>query len=201
MFKTQTFKDFISKYTSYKKVNVSNNSNNQINNDMNYINEINNLKYQLNEEKKKNDKLYNENTNLKNIITKLNNEINRLKQYEHKNKLLQEEINKQNIEIQKYKSDNNKNFDEGITSVKPGEKIISINFVSMGSQDIGHYSLICKNTELFVRLEERLYDDFPQFKNYETYFEKNTKRIKRFKTLDENEIKNKDVITIFTVDI
>ena len=83
---------------------------------MNYINEINNLKYQLNEEKKKNEKLYNENTNLKNIITNLNNEINKLKQYKHKNKLLQEEINKQNIEIQKYKSDNNTDFDEGISS-------------------------------------------------------------------------------------
>ena len=159
------------------------------------------MKQQLNEEKKKNEILSNENKKLKSIITNLNNEINKLKQYEQKNRLLQEEINKKNIEIQKYKSDNNKDFDEGITSVKPGEKIISINFVSMGNQDIGHYSLVCKNTELFVRLEERLYDDFPQFKNYETYFEKNTKRIKRFKTLDENQIKNKDVITIFTVDI
>ena len=168
---------------------------------MNYLSEINNLKQQLNEEKKKNEILSNENKKLKSIITNLNDEINKLKQYEQKNRLLQEEINKKNIEIQKYKSDNNKDFDEGITSVKPGEKIISINFVSMGNQDIGHYSLVCKNTELFVRLEERLYDDFPQFKNYETYFEKNTKRIKRFKTLDENQIKNKDVITIFTVDI
>ena len=168
---------------------------------MNYLSEINNLKQQLNEEKKKNEILSNENKKLKSIITNLNDEINKLKQYEQKNRLLQEEINKKNIEIQKYKSYNNKDFDEGITSVKPGEKIISINFVSMGNQDIGHYSLVCKNTELFVRLEERLYDDFPQFKNYETYFEKNTKRIKRFKTLDENEIKNKDVISLFTVDI
>ena len=168
---------------------------------MNYLSQINNLKQQLNEEKKKNEILSNENKKLKSIITNLNDEINKLKQYEQKNRLLQEEINKKNIEIQKYKSDNNKDFDEGITSVKPGEKIISINFVSMGNQDIGHYSLVCKNTELFVRLEERLYDDFPQFKNYETYFEKNTKRIKRFKTLDENEIKNKDVINVFTVDI
>ena len=71
----------------------------------------------------------------------------------------------------------------------------------MGNQYIGNYALICKNTDLFVRLEERLYNDFPDFKNYETYFEKNTKRIKRFKTLDENEIKNKDVINVFTVDI
>ena len=71
----------------------------------------------------------------------------------------------------------------------------------MGIQEINNCSLVCKNTDLFVRLEERLYNDFPQFKNYETYFEKNTKIIKRFKTLDENEIKNKDVISLFTVDI
>ena len=159
------------------------------------------MKQQLNDEKKKNEILSNENKNLKSEITNLNNEINELKQYKQKNRLLQEEINKKNFEIQKYKSDNNKDFDEGITSIRPGEKIISINFVSMGNQYIGNYALICKNTDLFVRLEERLYNDFPDFKNYETYFENKTKRIKRFKTLDENEIKNKDVISLFTVDI
>ena len=74
---------------------------------------------------------------------------------------------------------------------------MSINFVSMGNQDIGHYSLVCKNTDLFVRIEERLYEDFPDFKEYETYFEVRTKRIKRFKTLDENKIKNGDVINVF----
>ena len=71
----------------------------------------------------------------------------------------------------------------------------------MGNQDIGHYPVVCKNTDLFVRLEEKLYNEYPQFKNYETYFEVKTKRIKRFKTLDENKIKNKDVINVFTLDI
>ena len=82
----------------------------------------------------------------------------------------------------------------------PGEKIIYINFVSMGNQDIGHYSLVCKNVDLFVRLEERLYEDFTQFKEYETYFEVKTKRIKRFKTLKENNIKTNDVINVFIID-
>ncbi len=67
----------------------------------------------------------------------------------------------------------------------------------MGNQDIVHYSLVCKNTDLFVKLEERLYNEFPQFKNFETYFEVRTRRIKRFKTLDENKIKNKDLINVF----
>ena len=70
----------------------------------------------------------------------------------------------------------------------------------MGSNDINNYNQICKNTELFVRVEERLYKDFPQFKNYETYFEVNGKRIKRFKTLNENKIKKNDVICIFTIE-
>ena len=81
--------------------------------------------------------------------------------------------------------------------VAPGEKILAVNFVSMGVNDIGHYNLICKNTDLFVRVEERLYKDFPQFKDYETFFSINNKRIKRFKTLEDNKIKSNDVINIF----
>ena len=78
---------------------------------------------------------------------------------------------------------------------------MAVNFVSMGHNDIGHYNLMCKNFDLFVRLEERLYEDFPQFKEYETYFEVNGKRIKRFKTLEQNNIKTNDIINIFTIDI
>ena len=70
----------------------------------------------------------------------------------------------------------------------------------MGVNDIGYYNLVCKNTDLFVRLEERLYEDYPQFKEYETYFEIKTRRIKRFKTLQENNIKTKDVINVFIID-
>ena len=77
---------------------------------------------------------------------------------------------------------------------------MALNFVSMGNQDIGHYNLVCKNVDLFIRLEERLYEDFPQFKEYETYFEVNGKRIKRFKTIEQNNIKTNDVINIFTID-
>ena len=111
-------------------------------------------------------------------------------------KSLEKDLNQKNIEIDKYKSRTNENKNI-ITSIKPGEKIMGVNFVSMGTNDIGHYNLVFKNTELFVRLEERLYEDFPQFKDYETIFEVNTRRIKRFKTLDENNIKSNDIINIF----
>ena len=173
-------------------INSQNNFQSQI---INYQNQIKELKRELNNEKNKNTILKNENATLQNKINNLYNENASLKD---KIKLLENFLASKNIEQQKLLSDtilNNK-----ITSIKPGEEIISVNFVSMGNNDIGHYSLICKNTDLFVRLEERLYEDFPEFKNYETYFEVNTKRIKRFKTIDENKIKSKDIINVFRVE-
>ena len=50
--------------------------------------------------------------------------------------------------------------------------------------------MACKTSDLFVRLEERLYQDFPKFRNVETFFMVNANRILRFKTLAENGIKN-----------
>ncbi len=154
----------------------------------------------MEEEKRKNKILFDENNNLKNINKKLNEEITSLKQYKEQIKLLKYQINKKNIEIQNYQLNNNYKDDIGITSIKPGEVVLAISFVSMGNQDIGHYAVVCKNTDLFVRLEEKLYNEYPQFKNYETYFEVKTKRIKRFKTLDENKIKNGDIINVFIVE-
>ena len=84
--------------------------------------------------------------------------------------------------------------------LKPGEKIMSINFVSAGIQDIANYSITCKNTDIFVRLEEKLNNDFPQLKEHETYFESQGRRLKRFKTLEENNINSNDVINIFFMD-
>ena len=172
------------------------------NNNLFYENQINTLQMQLNQEKIKNQQLINENTNLKNTINNLNLQILNMKKNEEKIKILENEIIKKNKEIENYKSNintfnNNNNLGFSITSIKPGEKIMTVNFVTMGIQDIGHYSLACKNTDLFVRLEERLYQDYPQFKNYETYFEVKTKRIRRFKTLEENKIDNNDIINIF----
>ena len=173
-------------------INSQNNFQSQI---IIYQNQIKELKRELNNEKNKNTILKNENATLQNKINILFNENKTLKD---KIKLLENFLASKNIGQQKLLSDtilNNK-----ITSIKPGEEIISVNFVSMGNNDIGHYSLICKNTDLFVRLEERLYEDFPEFKNYETYFEVNTRRIKRFKTIEENNIKNNDIINVFRIE-
>ena len=64
-----------------------------------------------------------------------------------------------------------------------------------------HYSIIGKNTDKFVRLEEKIYEDYPEYKDEETYFMKNGEKIKRFKSLDENNIKNNDILMLYTIDI
>ena len=158
--------------------------------------EIKDLKRQLKEEKDKNLKLINENNILKNTIDNLNKELEQIKGIKQS---LENDLAQKDIEIQKLRSQKSNDYFD-ISSLKSNDKIIGVNFVSMGINDIGHYSLVCKTRDLFVNLEERLYNDFPQFKNYETYFEVNGKRIKRFQTLEQNKIKNNDIINIFIIE-
>ena len=137
-----------------------------------------------------------------------NNQLRgQLEEEKNKNKILtkkieelKKELEKSNTEIKKMKESNssiNLGTYYSIKSINPGEKIIAVNFVSMGNQDINHYNLICKNVDLFVTLEARLYNDFPRYKEYNPYFTVNGRAIKRFKTMDENKIKNNDIISVF----
>ena len=180
----------------------------QINQKVYYQSQISELERQLKEEKNKNKILTKENANLRASINNLYKQIGDINVYENKIKSLQDQIKQKNIQIQNYQSNFNiqnyqqsQQFNTPITILRPGEKIMTINFVSMGTQEIGHYSLPCKNTDLFIRLEEKLNHDHPDLKNYETYFEVGTRRIKRFKTLDENKIKSNDIISIFINEI
>ena len=186
------------------------NSNSEINNKADCIFQIDELKKQLLVEKENNNKLKVENKKLEIIINSLKSDNIELKKKEkeidklkEKIKELENVINDKNNEIKNYISEINylKESKNQIKSIKPGEKIFSVLFMTQGNNDIFNYSMTCKNTELFVRLEERLYDDFPQYKNIETIFMVDTRRIKRFQTLDENNIKRNDIISLFVVDL
>ena len=123
------------------------------------------------------------------------------------NQILKNKINSSNInELQKLLDLKNKEIEElklindPLYNRKPGEKIFSINFTSI-DQKIANYSISCKNTDIFVRLEEQLYEDYPEYKDKETYFIKNGDKIKRFKSLYENNIKKNDILMLYTYDI
>ena len=77
------------------------------------------------------------------------------------------------------------------------EDIISVNFVSMGNQDIGHYSVVCKLSWPFSKIEKKLYEDFPQYNKPETFFMVNAIKVEKNKTLKENNIKNNSIISVF----
>ena len=69
--------------------------------------------------------------------------------------------------------------------------------MTQGNQDIINYSMACRTTDLFSSLEERLYQDFPNYRNVEKIFMVNANRISKNKTLEENNIKNNDIISLF----
>ena len=54
----------------------------------------------------------------------------------------------------------------------------------------------CKNTDTFVKIEEKIYNEYPKYKDYNTYLTVNGNVIKRFKTLEENGIKSGNIIIV-----
>ena len=194
-FSSKTFIDFI------PNQNIKSNLNKDINepkintiqtNNININKNYEELEKELINEKNKN-KLLNE--KIIQLEKELDNERKKVKQLNDKINLskieLQKSLDLKNKEIKELKFKNNPLY-----NIKPGEEIYSINFTSI-DQKIAHYSRICKNTDTFVRIEEQLYKDFPEYKDKETYFMKNGDKIKRFKSLDENNIKNNDIIIIY----
>jgi hypothetical protein len=84
----------------------------------------------------------------------------------------------------------NYNFNE----ILPGEELIAVMFKSNdGKID---YSIPCKNTTTFVKIEEKLYDEYPELKDFNTYFTVNGRIVKRFKSMLENNIRNHDKILL-----
>ena len=168
----------------------------------NYESEIKKLRDELNIEKNNNKALKIENKKLNDIINSMKKEKIDLT---NKIKVLESQLNKLILELQNYKSNNNLKisnsyFNDLILPALPGEKIMTLIFNSQGIQYVCNYGLACKNTNLFVRLEEILNNNFPELKKHDTYFMVHARRVKRFLTLEENKIKNNDMIDIFFID-
>lgn len=151
---------------------------------------INILKMELSDEKDKVKQLMNTNKSLKDIEKILEDELNKERE---KFNDLQKKFNDLKKEVNK--NLNMHNSSNGIESLNPGEKAIAINFSSI-NQKISNFCLVCKNTDIFVKLEEKLYNEYPEYKDIETYFMANGNKIKRFKTLEENKINNGNNIVL-----
>ena len=74
--------------------------------------------------------------------------------------------------------------------LSPGEKLISVIFQCNGNLT----SIICKDTDIFTKVEILLYEKYPEYKEKEQYFMKDGIKINKYKTLRENGIKDNDKI-------
>ena len=85
--------------------------------------------------------------------------------------------------------------EENENEKEKNEKPFHINFVS--SNNDAYYTFPCKKTDLVCTLEEKLSEEFEEYKKNNFMLIMDTRRIKRFKTVEENGIKNGDVIHFF----
>jgi len=74
------------------------------------------------------------------------------------------------------------------------EHMMSVIFTS--SEQKLHCSFICKNTTKFNRLEEQIYSSYPEYKETDNFFTSNGNILDKYKTLEENKIKNNDIIIL-----
>ena len=123
----------------------------------------------------------------------LNSYLNKINELNSKIIKLELDISSKNKEIQNL---NNKleEFLSNLDNCKPGEKRINLQILS--TDQTLSFPISCKNTTTFVKLEEELYNEFPEYKEVNSFFTVNGLAIKRFKSIQENNIKNRDTIII-----
>ena len=90
-----------------------------------------------------------------------------------------------------FNHDNTKQNDDQSNQV-----YMAVNFVST-DQKIQNYCQVCKNTDSFEKLKVKLYKDFPHLNKNNVLFQVNARNIDTSKSLEENKIKNNDVINVF----
>ena len=162
---------------------------------------INTLENELKEEKNKNKILEEKIKSLNKELDEKTNIIKNLKKNnETKNASSKEEL--YNIIIEKDKEIKNLKIilSRYPFELKDGEKLMTVNFMSVDN-NIQHFSLICKNTDIFNFIEKKVYDEYKVYYNSENYFTVNGKKVNKYKNLEENEIHNNDVVILNILDI
>ena len=167
-------------------MNIFNNSQNEINNLRNQLFNANQI---INEQKLKIQELQNNLNNCNNIINTLNNNITNY----------QNIINQNNIELINLKMQLSNYIPNNINvpnnSNINANDMMCVNFIS-GDQQV-HYAVPCLKQNTFAEVEEKLYQQFPVYRETNNNFMANGKLVLRFKTIGENNIGNgKPVILI-----
>ena len=176
-----------------------NNQNSIIQNNQNAVtlkNKIEKLKKDIINLKNANSSLKDENLRLKNENQRLKNELNTnnqsLEAYKLKINELNlaltnknKEIDNLNIVIKNLQLNNKKKFIDV-------DELLTIQFKSIDQTlDI---AFTCQKNDIFINIEEKLYNEYPIYKDMNTYFTVKGHIVERFKSMLDNNIKNYDKI-------
>ena len=156
----------------------SNNNNDEINKLKNELTKANKV---IEQQKLTINKLQNKLNNYNNTINNLNNDINNYRNI----------ISKKDLELNNYKSQLNNNIPNNNVNFND---IMSVNFIS--SDQTVHFSIPCLKTNTFAEIEEKLYKQYPQYRETNNTFLANGMQVLRFKTIDENKIGNGLPVTL-----
>lgn len=160
-----------------------------------YKNAIKNVAKEISKSEEITEQSNNNNTLLKTIeetikkITKENKEKESAEQSNEKNTLLKiiDKLEKENEDKEKLIEKLNKRIKEFGRDEEDLGGHLCVQFISFDGK-INH-CLSTRENEVFVRLEQKLYENYPELKeNENNIFIANGRRIKRFKTLNDNKI-------------
>ena len=172
-----------------KKINNSEQNKNFINEKINYSNskEKEKEKKDLEEELKRAKKLIEEQKiKIKDLEDQLNNNkenknIEKMTQsYQNQLRLKDKEIEELKIELDNIKKENNKG------RLIHESEMVAIFFTSM-DQKI-NFAIPCLKSSTFAEVEEKLYKEYPEYRETNNSFLANGNQILRFKTIEENKI-------------
>ena len=160
------------KLTRKESINFDNqslNENNSLNEELNYL---------RNQLKEANEKIYKQNNIINELQNKLINANTELNNYLKK---LQEKEKELNILKNKFSSNsNNRN-----PKVNYNE-MMCVNFISTDQKV--HFAVPCVPDNIFAEVEEKLYQEFPEYRETNNNFLANGQFVLRFKTIAQNKI-------------
>ena len=78
--------------------------------------------------------------------------------------------------------------------LEKNERLMAIIFYSVDQKV--HYPMICKNTDTIHKLEEKLYEEYPNLSERENYFLCKGGLINKFQSFEKMKIKNGDIIVL-----
>ena len=117
-------------------------------------------------------------------IQNLNNSINKYKIYitNYQKIISQKETEIYNLRTQI----NNRPVSNNQTNLINIDDIMTVNFISMDSNV--HFAVSCIKNNTFAEVEEKLYKQYPEYRETNNNFLANGKEVLRFKTIAENQI-------------